>query len=99
MPEKIELTPEQIEQISGGTNRETAYLALALTSHGYGNFINLDFNSGYEVDYEGLKEFFAQKGWRFEPGYGDEKRNIFWGPDGMPYLNEHMIHVIEIGAI
>ena len=97
MPEKVELTPEQIEAINAGTTHESAELAVALAAHGYGLFLKYHPERGDAIDDEGIKELFAKKGWKFVPAFGDQEQNIFYGPDGFPYGNDYVINLIETG--
>ena len=97
MPEKIELTPEQIEAISAGTTHESAALAIALAGHGYGLFMKYHPEREDAIDDEGIKELFAKKGWKFVPAFGDQEQNVFYGPDGFPYGNDYIIYLIESG--
>ena len=95
MPEKIELTPEQIKAINAGTTKESADLAVALALNGYGFFWGYHPERGDIVDDEGIKELFAKKGWKYVPAWGDQEQNVFYGPDGQPYGNDYIINLIE----
>ena len=52
----------------------------------------------YFLDIERLQEFFASKGYKFVPGFGDQP-NVFYGPDGLPYGNDYMCMLIKEGKI
>ena len=99
MPEKIELTPEQIEAINAGTTHESAELAVALAAYGYGLFLKYNPERGDFIDDEAMVKYFASKGYKFVPAFGDQKQNIFYGPDGLPYGNDYMIYLIENGQL
>ncbi len=94
MIDKKEMTVEELQQVLGGTIGESADLVLALCAHKYGLFVK--HNPGREdlVDVEGLVDFFASKGYKFIPGYG-EKTNLFIGPDGMRYCNDVIVEMIN----
>lgn len=46
------------------------------------------------VDIEALQEYFASKGYKFIPGFG-EQQNVFIGPDGLPYGNDYIVYLIQ----
>ena len=99
MPEKTELTPQQVEAIYGGTSHECAELAFELASHGYGVFLKYHPERGDAVDDEAIVDFFAKKGYKFVPAFGDEEQNLFYGPDGMVYGNDYIVNLIKTGQL
>lgn len=96
MISNIEITIDELEKIIGGTISESADLVIPLAARGHGVFIKSNYDAGRNdvVDIEGMQEFFASKGYRFIPGFGDEM-NIFVGPDGLRYGNDYIIHLLE----
>ncbi|MBO7677027.1 MAG: hypothetical protein J6S49_05895 [Erysipelotrichaceae bacterium] len=96
MLNKDEITIEELEKIVGGTVDESAQLILPLAIRGYGAFIKSNYDQGRNdlVDIEGMQEFFASKGYKFIPGFG-ETQNIFVGPDGLKYGNDYIIYLLE----
>ncbi|MBR0419543.1 MAG: hypothetical protein IJI66_10260 [Erysipelotrichaceae bacterium] len=92
MLDKNEITLEELENVMGGTIEESASLAFSLAVRGYGIFIKPNNDPGRSdiVNIEGMQEFFATKGYKFIPGFGEEM-NIFVGPDGMKYGNDYII--------
>ena len=99
MPKKIELTPEQIEQIKGGTINESCDLMLALAAEGYGPYIKVNENRNDLLDIEGMQAFFAERGYKFIPAFGDQEQNLFIAPDGMPYGNDYVIYLLRNGQL
>ena len=98
MEDKEKLEEELLAQAAGGTIDESVSLSVSLLLHGKGAFVKVNPGRSDIVDIEGMQEYFAAKGWKFIPGYGDEM-NIFVGPDGMKYGNDYMIYLIEQGQI
>ena len=45
-----------------------------------------------------MQEFFASKGYKFIPGFGDQM-NIFVGPDGLKYGNDYIIYLLNNGQL
>lgn len=95
MAEKIELTEEQIARISAGTSGESVDLMLALAAEGYGPYIKVNENRNDLLDIEGMQEFFASRGYKFIPAFGDQEQNLFIAPDGLPYGNDYIIHLLR----
>ena len=65
---------------------------------GEGVFIKSNPDRNDLCDSEKMQEFFASKGYRFVPGFGDQ-HNVFYGPDGLPYGNDYMCWLLEEGKI
>ena len=99
MTKKVELTLDQIKLIAGGTTDESASLAVYLAAYGHGTFFNYNPERGDFIDDEAMVKYFASKGYKFVPAFGDQKQNIFYGPDGLPYGNDYMIYLIENGQL
>ena len=99
IPGKFELTEEQIAEISGGTTHESDELMLALAGRGYGTFLKINDDRDDILDIEGMQEFFASKGYKFIPAFGDQKQNLFIGPDGLPYGNDYIVHLLRNGQL
>ena len=95
-----EITIEELEKIVGGTIEESADLIIPLAMRGYGAFIKSNYEQGRNdlVDIEGMQEFFASKGFKFIPGFGDEM-NVFVGQDGLKYGNDYIIYLLESGQL
>ena len=100
MIENKEISIEELKKIVGGTVDESASLVLPLAIRGYGAFVkvNQDPNRNDIVDIEGMQEFFASKGYKFIPGFGDQM-NVFIGPDGLKYGNDYIIYLLENGKL
>ena len=97
MEEKKKLTREELEEIYGGTYGENFDLLIALGAAGHGIFLRRDkVNNADDTryDYEGMKAFFAEKGYKFVPGYGN-KPNVFIDSEGLPYGNDYIIYLIR----
>ena len=94
MIDSKELTIDELKNIVGGTVDESAQLVLPLASNGYGVFLKANTGRQDIVDIEGMQEFFASKGYKFIPGFGDEM-NVFIGPDGLPYGNDYIVYLLE----
>ncbi|MBQ3460684.1 MAG: hypothetical protein IJH14_08455 [Solobacterium sp.] len=99
MAEKIELTEEQIARISAGTSGESVDLMLALAAEEYGPYIKVNENRNDLLDIEGMQEFFASRGYKFIPAFGDQELNLFIAPDGLPYGNDYIIHLLRNGGL
>lgn len=101
--EKItELTPEEIERISAGTDRESLILAMKLSFTGRGIFLKegkegMDLDEMADID--ALKEFFAAKGFTFIPGTGKEDPDIFITPEGERCGLDHIEYLIMNGKL
>ena len=95
-----EVSIEELEKIVGGTIEESAELIIPLAARGYGVFVKSNYDAGRNdlVDIEGMQEFFASKGYKFIPGFGDQM-NIFVGPDGMKYGNDYIIYLLNNGKL
>ena len=91
-----EVTIEELEKIVGGTIEESAELIIPLAARGYGVFVKTNYDAGRNdlVDIEGMQKFFASKGYKFIPGFGDQM-NIFVGPDGLKYGNDYIIYLLN----
>ena len=100
MINKDEMTIEELEKIVGGTIEESARLVIPLAQNGYGVFIKSNYDPGRNdiVDIEGMQKFFATKGYRFIPGFG-EQQNFFVGPDGLKYGNDYIVYLLENGQL
>lgn len=99
MPGKLELTEEQIAEISGGTTHESVELMLALASRGNGTFLKINDDRDDILDIEGMKECLAAKGYKFIPAFGEQELNMFIGPDGLPYGNDYIVHLLKTGQL
>ena len=93
-----ETSIEELKKIAGGTIDESADLVFHLAIAGYGAFTKVNKDRNDIVDIEKMKEFFASKGYRFIPGFGDGM-NVFVGPDGMRYGNDYIIYLLENGQL
>ena len=95
-----EVTIEELEKIVGGTIEESAELIIPLAARGYGIFVKSNYDAGRSdlVDIEGMQKFFASKGYKFIPGFGDQM-NIFVGPDGLKYGNDYIIYLLNNGQL
>ena len=95
-----EVTIEELEKIVGGTIEESAELIIPLAARGYGVFVKSNYDAGRSdlVDIEGMQKFFASKGYKFIPGFGDQM-NIFVGPDGLKYGNDYIIYLLNNGQL
>ena len=71
---------------------------LELAAAGYGPYIKVNEDRDDLLDIEGMKEFFAERGYEFVPGFG-EKQNYFKAPDGMLYGNDYVIYLLREGKI
>ncbi len=98
MLENSKLTLEELKEISGGTIDESADLVIPLAAAGYGVFLTADTGRSDIIDIEGMKTFFAGKGYEFQPGFGDQQ-NYFKGPDGMLYGNDYIINLLNTGQL
>lgn len=72
---------------------------LALAAEGHGPYIKINENRSDILDIEGMQEFFASKGYKFIPAFGDQKQNLFIGPDGLPYGNDYIVHLLRNGQL
>lgn len=90
-----ELTPEEIEKITGGSLRQSADLVVLLGFHGYGWYVTDSSGRNDLIDLEGMKKFFASKGYRFIPGMSDDEQNYFEGPDGTLYGQDYIATLIN----
>ena len=100
---KKELTQEELKEILGGTIDESATLLAELMCAGYDGrkFIKNNYEENGRTDLiniEALQEFFASKGYKFIPGFG-EKQNIFVGPDGLKYGNDYIVYLLKNGQL
>ena len=95
-----EVSIEELEKIVGGTIEESAELIIPLAARGYGVFVKSNYDAGRSdlVDIEGMQKFFASKGYKFIPGFGDQM-NIFVGPDGLKYGNDYIIYLLNNGQL
>ena len=100
MENKKELTIEDLTEALGGTISESASLIIPIAARGYKLCLkpNEDPDRHDIVDIEGLQEFFASKGYKFIPGFGEEQ-NVFIGPDGNRYGNDYIIHLLDNGLL
>jgi hypothetical protein len=100
MIDNKQITIEELEKIVGGTISESAALVIPLAAAGHGAFIKTNYDQGRNdlVDIKGMQEFFASKGYRFIPGFG-EQMNVFIGPDGLRYGNDYIIYLLENGQL
>lgn len=96
--ERKKLEEQLLANAAGGTIEESARLAVELMCNGKGVFLKSNTDRDDLVDIEGMQEYFAKKGYRFIPGFG-EQQNIFVGPDGLKYGNDYMIYLIKNGEI
>ena len=99
IPGKFELTEEQIAEVSGGTTGESVDLMLALAAEGHGPYIKINENRSDILDIEGMQKFFASKGYKFIPAFGDQEQNLFIGPDGLHYGNDYIVHLLKTGQL
>ena len=97
MIENKELTEKELIEISGGSKDESWDLVWALAAGGYGAFITKDADSnpdGSLIDYKGMTEFFAKRGYKFIPGYGDEPTTII-NPEGIPVGVDYAVYMLR----
>jgi hypothetical protein len=92
------LTLEELEKVVGGTISESADLVIPLAAAGHGTFLTADTGRPDIIDIEGMKRFFAEKGYEFIPGFGDQQ-NYFKGPDGMLFGNDYIINLLNTGQL
>jgi hypothetical protein len=88
------LADEFLEAANGGTVTESARLCALLLLAGKGFFGKKNKDRNDICDIEKLQKFFASKGYKFIPGFGDQP-NVFIGPDGLPYGNDYMCMLIQ----
>lgn len=98
MEDTKKLEEEFLEATNGGTISESAALCAQLLLAGKGFFGKANTDRNDICDIERLQEFFASKGYKFVPGFGDQP-NVFYGPDGLPYGNDYMCMLIKEGKI
>lgn len=100
MIDNKEMKIEELEKIVGGTIDESADLIIPLAAAGYGAFIKSNFEAGRTdlVDIEGMQKFFASKGFKFIPGFGDQI-NVFVDSEGMRYGNDYIIYLLNNGKL
>lgn len=100
MTDNKQMTIEELEKIVGGTVDESAALVIPLAAAGHGVYIKSNFAQGRNdlVDIEGMQAFFASKGYKFIPGFGEEM-NVFIGPDGLRYGNDYIIYLLNNGQL
>jgi bacteriocin-like protein len=91
-----EMTIEELEKIVGGTIEESVQLIIPLAAHGHGYFIKPNYEKDRHdlADIEGMQKFFATKGYKFIPGFGDQQ-NVFIDPEGQRYGNDYIIYLIN----
>ena len=94
MDDTKKLEEEFLKATNGGTVSETAQLCTELLFAGKGFFGKVNPDRDDICDIERLQEFFASKGYRFVPGFGDQP-NMFYGPDGLPYGNDYMCMLVR----
>lgn len=87
---------DDLAMISGGTTEELSRMALTLHFNDFGNFLSVEEGHVNCVDVAKMKAFFAEKGYRYEPGIGDEQQDIYW-KDGLPYGSDYITDLIENG--
>ena len=99
MIDKDSISMEELEKIVAGTIDESARLIIPLAIAGHGTFIKNNYPERNDfVDIEKMQEFFASKGYKFIPGFGDEM-NVFVGPDNLRYGNDYIIYLLENGKL
>lgn len=99
MINKEAINMEELEKIVAGTIDESARLIIPLADAGHGAFIKNNYPERNDfVDIEKMQEFFASKGYKFIPGFG-EQQNIFIGPDNLKYGNDYIIYLLESGQL
>ena len=98
MEETEKLNVEDLDEMSGGTIRESSMLEFALLLMGKGVFMKHNEDRDDMVDIEGMQDYFAGKGYTFIPGFGDTS-NEFIGPDGTRYNTDQMIDLIKTGKV
>lgn len=92
--EMKKLTSTELEQVSGGTTKECAYLATVLELSGYGVFTKVNNDRDDLVDLEALQNFFASKGYNATLFVDGVHNNYFQAPDGLYYDNEYIKNLI-----
>ncbi len=83
------LNDRELENVNGGTTIESTVLAIELSTYGYGIF--MDYPNG--IDFEGLRSFFASKGFTFIPS--QDGQNLFQDCDGITYCQDYIEYLIE----
>ena len=96
---KLELTLDQLHEINGGTMDESGLLLVELSCAGYGPFIKYNPDRMDFIDIEGMTEFFKERGYTFKPGMDEKTQNVFIGPDGLPYGNDYIVHLLQEGKL
>ena len=79
----------ELENVNGGTIGETNVLIFDLAVYGYGKYMRY---TG-EVDFEGMKHFFASKGFTFIPS--KDGQNRFKDRDGITYGQDYIENLIR----
>ena len=77
----------ELENVTGGTERDTSTMVLLLALEGYGKFTT---NSNW--DYDGLKNFFVSKGYTFIPSEKDA--NLIIDQEGNTYNTNDFCKII-----
>ena len=98
MGETEKLNVEDLDEMSGGTIRESSMMAVVLLLAGKGAFTKNNEDRDDMVNIEGMQDYFAGKGYTFIPGFGDTS-NEFIGPDGTSYNTDQMIDLIKSGKV
>lgn len=91
MSRRMNLNMEDLEMVNGGTRNESLYLVLRLACDGYGKFMTSD----VKVDYAGMKNFFASKGYKFIPS--EDEQNIFVDHEGLAYGQDYIEYLMDEG--
>ncbi len=92
------INDQVLESISGGTTSDTVSIALTLLGKGLVFFAPDGDPEDNFIDVAKLKEYFASKGYRFEPARGNEEDDLYW-KDGVPYAVDMIEDLIDRGEL
>ena len=85
--EKINLN--ELENVNGGTYGKSLSLVVRLAFGGYGKYMT----DNAEIDFAGMKRFFASKGYKFIPS--EDGQNIFVDREGLKYGQDYIENLID----
>ncbi len=91
MKERMNLNMEELGMVNSGTKGESFSLVFRLIADGHGKFVTKD----AKVDFAGMKEFFASKGYKFIPSEDDQ--NIFVDREGLSYGQDYIEYLMDEG--
>ena len=90
MDENMKVDEELLEEAAGGTVRENERLVTALmATTGNPDFLKADGT----IDFEVLKEYFAERGYTFVPGI--DTPNVFIGPDKEIHNQKYILSLLS----